>query len=169
MKNLNNTLAQLKNEINETLYFLIESDLKIYGFITKGTEEAFNTQHVIIPDEFLPFRHVKKQLSDLGVKIKDELRYYTGCEQPFRHPLFKELVYTDGVKYLATEAKAYWLLDIIGSVLNTLKKHSFVSIKLNVYRLGNGETKALFIADDGNDKVIYRQNIEHTDFPLDEI
>lgn len=164
------TLIQgLKNEINETLLFFVESDIKIYGFITKGTEEAFKTQGVKIPESLNTLRHKEQPISDLGLKIKNELGYYTGCEQPYKHPLFKNLIYTDGVKYLATEAQAYWLLDIIGSILNKIKKHSFVTLKLSVYRLANGTTKAIFTADDGNGEIFYHQFIEYTDFPLDDI
>ncbi len=169
MNKIASLLNNLKQEINETLFFFLKTDITTYGFITKGTEEAFEKQNCNIPDQFLPYRHIKQPLSEKGIKLKNGLPYFTGCEQPFKHPVFKDLIYTDGVKYLATEAEAYWLLDIIGSILNKIKEHGFATIKLKVYRLGNGQTKALFTADDGNDNIFYRQTIEYTDFPLDEI
>ena len=169
MSTFKTILTELKTEINETLFFFLESDLKTYGFITKSTEDAFKTQKSEIPDKFLPFRHINQPLSELGLKVKAGLAYYTGCEQPYKHPFFKSLRYTDGVQFLVKEAQAYWLLDIIGSILNKIKQHDFATINLKVYRLGNGQTKALFTADDGNDNIFYRQTIDFTDFPLDEI
>lgn len=169
MTTYHSILKGLKTEINETLFFFLQSDFNIYGFITKGTEEAFETQKIEIPASLLPYRHKNQPLSEKGLKLQNDLRHFTGCEQPYKHPLFKSLIYTDGVQYLAKEAQSYWLLDIIGSILNKIKEKEFATIKLKVYRLGNGETKALFTADDGNDNIFYRQTIEYTDFPLDEI
>jgi len=44
-------LQELKQEINETLLFFVETDLKIYGKVTADTREAFNTQGVEFPEQ----------------------------------------------------------------------------------------------------------------------
>jgi hypothetical protein len=47
----------------------------------------------------------KLQLSDLS--------QFTGTETWYRHPLVRNTLYTDGIKYLITKAFAYWLIDEI--------------------------------------------------------
>jgi hypothetical protein len=47
----------------------------------------------------------KKKLDDLG--------QFTGSEQWYRHALNRAITFTDGAKYVADQAGAYWLLDEI--------------------------------------------------------
>ena len=42
-------IQSLKNEINATLFFFIEMDVKIYGYITMETVSAFDTQKTTFP------------------------------------------------------------------------------------------------------------------------
>jgi hypothetical protein len=42
-----------------------------------------------------------------------ELRQFTGSEHWYRHGLVRTVVFTDGAKYVADHAGAYWLLDTI--------------------------------------------------------
>lgn len=44
-------LKELKQEIEATLLFFIQTDLEIYGFVTENTKEAFKTQGGILPKE----------------------------------------------------------------------------------------------------------------------
>ena len=49
-------------------------------------------------------------------KLKDELRYFSGSETWHNwSALYPCFLLTDGAKFLADEAEAYWLMDIIGS------------------------------------------------------
>jgi hypothetical protein len=41
------------------------------------------------------------------------LRQFTGTENWYRHGLVRSVLYTDGAKYVAESAGAYWLLDEI--------------------------------------------------------
>jgi hypothetical protein len=41
------------------------------------------------------------------------LRRFTGSEHWYRHGLVRQVLYTDGAKYIADEGGAYWLLDEI--------------------------------------------------------
>lgn len=46
--------------------------------------------------------------------LKEELdQFIGGAAQWYRHPLNRKALYTDGVKYLAEKAGAYWLVDDI--------------------------------------------------------
>ncbi|MBF0105779.1 MAG: hypothetical protein HQM16_10690 [Deltaproteobacteria bacterium] len=97
-------------------------------------------------------------------QLKTELNQFTGTEEYHR---MNGLLLTDGARYLAERAGAFWLMDVIWSYVATSKKireEGFLSCKLSVK-----DNKARFVIDDGNDNVLATQEIEYTDFPLDEI
>lgn len=50
---MNNAKKALKKEIVYTLMFFVETDLLIYGFITKSTFESFQIQNVEFPKNLL--------------------------------------------------------------------------------------------------------------------
>lgn len=96
----------------------------------------------------------------------DNLSMFIGTEHYYAHILMPGVCYTDGIKYVAEEGKAYWLVDLIvsGQVLNKVRKEDF-----QVWTLKVKDNKGSITADDGNGNVIYKQEIEYTDFPLPEI
>ena len=94
-----------------------------------------------------------------------DLSQFTGTENYYRHPiqLGPKCVYTDGVAYFATHAKAYWFLDIVFTELNQLQRdHEFLAITLSVQA-----SKATITATDGNDpdKTLWSHKVEFTDCP----
>jgi hypothetical protein len=90
------------------------------------------------------------------------LEQFTGSENAYRHALMRSVTYTDGVKYVADEAGAHWLLDLIATNQMTpaVKAEEFQVWKLTV----KGNT-AQIVCEDGNDNVVFEQDIEFTDFP----
>lgn len=102
---------------------------------------------------------------DIG-RLKAELRQFTGTEQYYYNPLFKDFKYTDGVKFLAERAGAYWLLDYIFSNQphRSLRGEAFQVWKIRV----NQDDSATLTVEDGNDNVLTTFRIEYTDFPLEE-
>jgi hypothetical protein len=88
------------------------------------------------------------------------LSMFTGTEKYYRiNPC---TVLTDGTKYLADAAGAYWLMDAIASYLPQFTgKEVFIVAKL--VRTGNAAQLTL---DDGNGRVLDQQHIPYTDFPL---
>jgi hypothetical protein len=84
----------------------------------------------------------------------------------FPHPTGR-LVYTEGVQFLADQADAYWLIDLIASWCPDARPQheDFVQWKPTV----NEDRTAVAIADDGNGNELLRQAIPHMNFPLDEI
>ena len=102
---------------------------------------------------------------DIG-RLKAELRQFTGTEQYYYNPLFKDFRYTDGVKFLAERAGAYWLLDYIFSNQphRSLRGEAFQVWKVRV----NQDDSATLTVEDGNDNVLTTFSIEFTDFPLEE-
>ena len=91
------------------------------------------------------------------------LSLFTGTERYYR--LYPHAVLTDGTKYLAEEAGAYWLMDAIASYLPQFTgREDFIVAKL--VRTGS---KAQLTLDDGNGRVLDQQHIPYTDFPMTSI
>lgn len=99
---------------------------------------------------------------------KSDLAMFTGTENWYRHPFVRKSLYTDGVKYVAQTAGAYWLIDEI-----VFKQHipAFASEEFQVWTLKVNlqEQNAVLNCDDGNGNLIFSKLIHFTDFPLDEI
>jgi len=90
---------------------------------------------------------------------QSSLSQFIGTEHYYKHWLGK--VYTDGVKYMAEEGQAYWLLDAIFSYMRT---ESFQIWELKK----TGTTSAvLTMKEDTNEPILVKQDIPLTDFPLD--
>lgn len=99
-----------------------------------------------------------------STKLKTELEQFIGTEQYYYNPLYPVMRYTDGVKCLAEQAQAYWLLDIIGTEFHpkqvTGDYPSFLVIKLIVK-----DSKANIVLEDGDYNPIIDKEIDFTDFP----
>ena len=97
--------------------------------------------------------------------FKNELGQFYGTEGYQR---FGRILLTDGVTFLATKGECFWLLNIVTSILHLpeIKKEEFITIKFTRTPNTDGGT---FVAEDGNGNVLYTQDIEYTDFPLDTI
>lgn len=90
------------------------------------------------------------------------LGQFTGTGLYYR--LNRRCLITDGAKYFADEAGAYWLLDAAASYLLELGTSDwFVLIRLVV----TGSQAALSL-EDGNGGIHACQQIPFTDFPLPE-
>lgn len=97
-------------------------------------------------------------------EIEATLLHFTGSETFLR---YGNSIITEGVKFLATSAGAYWLLDVINSIqyLQNVKQEYFQVFDLKVLK----NTTGIVEVSDGNKKIIYRQVIPFTDFPLESI
>jgi hypothetical protein len=96
--------------------------------------------------------------------ILSELAQFTGSATLYRHWLGFQ--YTEGVRHLADRCGAHWLLDLIGSYLPAVRKdrkaRDFCVWRLTVSPDGSAEA----VCDDGDGRVVARQSITFTDFPL---
>ena len=91
-----------------------------------------------------------------------------GIEQWYRHGIVRDVLFTDGAKYVADQAGAYWLRDEIALAQRYQKSvagEEFQLWKLTV----NPDHTATIACEDGNGKPVYSNAIEYTDFPLPEI
>lgn len=115
----------------------------------------------------------------LAKKLDHELAYFSGTEQWYRHGGFwrHEILLTDGVMHLAehggrNSGTAFWLIDAIASYQGekVLARHPFQVWKLIVTETEGQSRYARLICTNGNnEKPIVEQEIEYTDFLLDEV
>lgn len=114
-----------------------------------------------------------------ATNIRNALPQFTGTQRWFRHPagalVGTEVLYTEGAKYLADAAEAYWLLDLIVSYQ---KEAAVKAEDFQVWKFKRGGDADMATKErphratmtDGNGETpIVSQAIEYTDFPLPEI
>jgi len=99
---------------------------------------------------------------------KSDLTQFTGTEQYYRHGINRKVLFTDGAKYVADTAGAYWLLDEIALIQPYNKR--VAAEEFQVWKLVVTPNRtATLTCDDGNDNIVYTKEFRYTDFPLDEI
>lgn len=97
--------------------------------------------------------------------LEDDLNMFSGTDYWHQwSDLYPNFVITDGVKYLADVAEAYWLLDVIASWNVTTRK--VYGEPFQVWKVAMFGDRAVVKADDGNGKVIARQEIPFVTLPL---
>jgi len=98
---------------------------------------------------------------------KSDLARFTGTEQYYRHGINRRVLFTDGAKYVADAAGAYWLLDEIALIQPHNKQ--VAAEEFQVWKLiVRPDRTATLTCDDGDDRIVYTKEIKYTDFPLDE-
>ena len=100
---------------------------------------------------------------------KADLAQFTGSEYWYRHALVRNVLFTDGAKFIADHGGAYWLLDEIALAQRYEKKIAGEAFQLWKLTLNPGSTSATLTCEDGNCNEIFRKVIAFTDFPLTEI
>jgi hypothetical protein len=99
---------------------------------------------------------------------KADLRQFTGTEQWYRHGLNRKVLFTDGVKYVADQGGAYWLIDEIAIIQPYNKR--VAAEEFQVWKLVvRPDQTATLTCSDGNGNTVFTKPIEYTDFPLNEI
>ena len=95
---------------------------------------------------------------------KTILALFTGSDTCYRHGLARNIVYTEGAKYIADTAGAYWLLDDIAFA--QLGEAAVSAEEFQVWRLAvNDDGTATLTCEDGNGRTVYTKALEFTDFP----
>lgn len=92
-----------------------------------------------------------------------DLNQFTGSETWHRHGLNRDVLFTDGAKFVADRGGAYWLLDEIALAQRfeaAVKAEGFQAWKLTV-----AGSSATLTCEDGNDRPVFTKTIEFTDFP----
>jgi hypothetical protein len=97
----------------------------------------------------------------------ETLRGFIGTENWYKHGLVPSITYTDGVKYVAENGGAYWLLDEIALANGfdpKVKAQWF-----QVWKLTASDRSGALTCEDGNGNRVLYKRIDFTDFPLPEI
>ena len=100
-------------------------------------------------------------------QLSFQLAQFTGTEQWYRHNLNRNLIYTDGVKFLAEnggEQGAYWFIDKVACEIAPLLKSKnerfgFITLCVGL----TGANQAMILVTDGNDKQLATYHIHFTD------
>lgn len=96
------------------------------------------------------------------IEILGNLAMFIGTEHFYRVPI-GNFVYTDGIKYMAEQCGAYWLITDTGIRSKMLMARSpFVKIVANC-TMGNVSVEYT----DGNGEILFENRYTGTDFPLD--
>lgn len=104
-----------------------------------------------------------------GPELKAALGHFTGSPTFMRYGLGNLVVYlTEGARFVAEKAGAWWLMDAVLSyqLHNKVRDEVFQVFRLAV-DLEKHSAKLTIV--DGNNQLLATQDIEFTDFPLDEI
>ena len=88
-----------------------------------------------------------------------QLNQFTGTEHYHKLSMFGNFKCTDGVKYVADTAGAYWLIDAIASYQPKLKSIEFQSWKLQPNKTTDGAT---LTCTDGNKKKLASQKFSYS-------
>ena len=103
-------------------------------------------------------------------KLEENLRQFTGTEKYYSNSVYP-FRYTDGIKYLADHAGAYWLLDGISNwQKDPIIKNNFDLSLIQFWKLKvNSDKSAVLICERDLDESVITQRIPFTDFPLLEV
>jgi hypothetical protein len=92
------------------------------------------------------------------------LAQFTGSEQFFRHTLVRDVIYSEGARYVGETAGAYWLLDEIAVAQRFEPK--FQAEAFQVWDLTKAQDgSAALTCVDGIGREVYAKRIAWTDFP----
>jgi prepilin-type processing-associated H-X9-DG protein len=97
------------------------------------------------------------------------LAQFTGSEQWYRHGLNRNVLFTDGAKFVADQAGAYWLLDEIAFAQHSEKAVAAEEFQVWKLTVDLDRHTGTLTCDDGNGRVVFEKPIPLTDFPLPEI
>lgn len=100
-----------------------------------------------------------------------DLRQFTGTTQWHQWSRLTTMTCTDGAKYLAEEAEAYWLLDAIASYQNAPAVQDSQRLQeMQIWQLTvDNQSGRLTCAEDSDVEPVVVQDIPYTNFPLQEI
>ncbi len=98
-----------------------------------------------------------------------DLDQFIGSSVIYQH--LSNLTYTEGVKYVADNGNAYWLIDAIVSYQNDSRITQDAMLQeIQFWKLQVNENQsAVLICERDTNDIAITQSIEFTDFPLKEI
>lgn len=104
-------------------------------------------------------------MTDTQTLTKSDLAPFTGSQLFLPHGLSRNYIFTEGARFLAERAGAYWLLDKIALQSPAIHREDFQIWKLTVRE----DRTATLTAEGGDQTVLKIEELTYTDFPLPEI
>ena len=106
---------------------------------------------------------------DRAARLTDAaLSQFTGSEHWYRHGLVRDILFTDGAKYVADQGGGYWLLDEIALAQRSQKR--VAAEEFQVWKLAvKPDRTAILACEDGNGRTVFEKAIEYTDFPAERV
>ena len=101
-------------------------------------------------------------------ELEMNLAQFYGTSAYYRFSILSNLVLTDGTKYLAEVAGAYWLMDLIASYQKKCMKDEMLR-DFQIWTLKVENQTGVVTCERDTDDVAFRQEIPFTDFPLESI
>lgn len=101
-----------------------------------------------------------------NAELKHALNNHRGGDRYYRH-WSQRIRYTEGIRYMAEQAEAYWLIDLAASWQfdRRVRHEDFQVFKLDV---DTEQHEGIVTITDGDGHMLASQKIPYTDFPLDE-
>jgi hypothetical protein len=89
----------------------------------------------------------------------------------FNHVICPTVYASEGAMYMAKEAGAFWLLEFIGLRCDSQAFPKIKAEEFQVWKLAVDldTCSAIMTCEDGNYNEVFRETIEHTSFPLENI
>ena len=99
-------------------------------------------------------------------EIQKTIESFDGPDELYRHAINRNVVFSQGARFVAESCGAYWLIDeiAIAQFKPKVKVEEFQAWKLKV----TGGTTVLTM-DDGNNHTLFVMKLPFTDFPLPEV
>jgi hypothetical protein len=107
----------------------------------------------------------KEELNKMIDELKAGMAQATGTEGYYNH-WANVVKYTDGVKFVADKARAYWLIDAIASYQKS-KVLNGATFQIWELKIDKDQRAILTCKEDDPGDDIVRQEIPYTDFPFD--
>ncbi len=96
---------------------------------------------------------------------ENDLLHFTGSETWHRHSLVRTVIYTDGIRFLAEKAGAYWLIDEIAFAQKAEQAVAAEAFQLWTLTVA-ADQSAHLTCEDGDGRTVWEKLIPFTDFPL---
>lgn len=96
---------------------------------------------------------------------ENDLLQFTGSETWYRHGLVRTVLYTDGIRFLAEKAGAYWLVDEVAFAQKAEPTVAAEAFQLWTLTVAD-DLSARLTCEDGNGRTVWEKQIPFTDFPL---
>lgn len=100
------------------------------------------------------------------INLERDLAQFIGSERFYRHAIARNFIYTEGIRYMAEQAEAFWLIDYAALQFNkALRSETFVVLKLERSKPGHPHINIWI--EDGNDNKLSHVKSVASDFLLD--